>query len=271
MVYRYRSINEKQIESLRARQIFFSNVTEFNDPFDSQVNAIYAGTEQEWINYLERLGLSLAEINRKIWALKHVNKQRGERRGILVYDRYQDFQEGAYVCCFSQKPDIILMWGHYADSHKGMVLGFNTVGKESVKYIEIEPNQIKIENLEDNRLLPLMDIEYSADLPTPGHGLKEHNYVKRFMKTKFADWAYEQEVRAFLNRNWFQGSSITYSENSLGLVLFGMKTERDKMKGVIEAVLDSGSKNVKFAKCEKDAFRFAVNVKEIAPKTILTS
>lgn len=175
MVYRYRSIDEKQLQSLRTRQFFFANVMDFNDPFDSQVKAIYAGSEQDWRNYLARSGYSLVEIDQKIWALKHFNEQAGERRGILVYERNQDFQEQAYVCCFSRKPDIILMWGHYADSHKGMVLGFNTVEKQAGSRIEIEPNQIKIENYEDDRLLPLMNIEYSADLPSPGHGLKEQN------------------------------------------------------------------------------------------------
>lgn len=91
------------------------------------------------------------------------------------------------------------------------------------------------------------------------------------MKTKYLDWAYEQEVRAFLNRTWFEGNSITYSENALASVIFGMKTELSAMKKVIETVLSSGSKNVKFAKCEKDEYRFAVNIKEVDSKAILAS
>jgi hypothetical protein len=74
-----------------------------------------------------------------------------------------------------------LMWGHYADNHKGVCLGFDVA--------DIWPKQM---NYEPERLKHLIKIGEPAD------GLT-HDGLEQVPTTKYQQWAYEEEWRLFLN------------------------------------------------------------------------
>ena len=72
------------------RRIKISTIMELNDPF-------------------EFLGVNLS--NRQFrWALRETKRQLSESQGLL---------------CFSKTWRNPVLWGHYADSHRGLCLGFS--------------------------------------------------------------------------------------------------------------------------------------------------
>ena len=74
-----------------------------------------------------------------------------------------------YICSLSRKPNIGLMWTHYADENQGCCL-------------EVEVTSKSWERL---------DIDYSEQIPI----LTDNMTVQDVLKVKAKMWEYEQEVR----------------------------------------------------------------------------
>jgi hypothetical protein len=127
------------LEDLRERRLRISRIMDLNDPF-------------------EFLGVDLGDRQFR-WALKKTKQELSEKHGIL---------------CFSKSWRNPVLWGHYADRHKGLCLGFEIPRAilEKVNYID-------------------------ARWPVPN--VPDLQFMKRVLFTKFSHWHYEQEYRAFVS------------------------------------------------------------------------
>lgn len=124
--------------ALRNRRLKISRISELNDPF-------------------ELLGwdLSDVDIRRKLTAWK---QQRSDEYGII---------------CFSHKWSNPLLWGHYAERHKGMALGFDVPDDDTFNPVHYRRKRLAI---------PAREIT-GAD-------------VDAILLTKFSAWRYEAEYRS---------------------------------------------------------------------------
>jgi hypothetical protein len=93
------------------------------------------------------------------------------------------------ILSLSRCRDNILMWSHYADSHQGFVIGFDSENKF------FTPSEGKA-------IDGLRDVKYSRKRPIfPPNGLNSLNpdemreWNEHIFFTKSEDWAYEQEMR----------------------------------------------------------------------------
>ena len=86
----------------------------------------------------------------------------------------------AGLICFSKSWSNPLLWGHYADKHTGIALGFDVSDDLliDVRYTSFRP---RVEFDEANRVL-----------------VKGHNVVDKLIRTKFVDWKYEDESRIYV-------------------------------------------------------------------------
>jgi hypothetical protein len=90
------------------------------------------------------------------------------------------------VLCFSRVWNDILMWSHYAEKHKGICLGFD-VPDEITRPVDYTETVSVCGNLIVHSRAEL-DMERGLAI------------VERNLGTKYAGWAYEQEVREHVNR-----------------------------------------------------------------------
>jgi hypothetical protein len=74
------------------------------------------------------------------------------------------------LLCFSAGWSDPVIWAHYSDKHKGICLGFE-VPDAFVERVEYEPGRIPFPESPDQ------------------------DDMKRMLRTKFANWAYEKEIR----------------------------------------------------------------------------
>lgn len=79
------------------------------------------------------------------------------------------------LCCLSKCYNNILMWAHYADSHKGICIE-----------VEVKPYQNCIQR----------NIQYVSRLEQP-QGRTDSELCIDILRKKFLPWQYEQEVRFF--------------------------------------------------------------------------
>jgi hypothetical protein len=84
--------------------------------------------------------------------------------------------------CFSANWESPLMWAHYAESHKGVCLGFDILEEEKIQKMVYEPDRLK----------------GLFDVAKPNAGANEETLLK-VLTTKFKQWEYENEWRVFAN------------------------------------------------------------------------
>lgn len=97
------------------------------------------------------------------------------------------------VICFSANWKNPVQWSHYADRHKGLCLGFDVPSKFLEKVIYVKDR-------------------------IPHNGELDESKTIELMKTKYIDWKYEEEYRAFVPLEE-EESGIYYSDFSDSLKL----------------------------------------------------
>lgn len=115
VLYKYRSLEGVAREHTRRaiveREVWFSSLTEFNDPFEERVSVQLEGSNETW---QARLGVPKPdEAKLPAWCreLEHGVREDASQIGMF---------------CLSEVCDDILMWSHYSDQHRGVCLGFLT-------------------------------------------------------------------------------------------------------------------------------------------------
>ncbi|MDT3367539.1 MAG: DUF2971 domain-containing protein [Bacteroidota bacterium] len=158
-LYKYRGANKYAVNNLRNDEIVCSKPIDFNDPFDSllyfDINGIeqviednsrnHAGILYQWKLLKKRVSdsniplESLDDKTRKI-VLSSEDDIKNYFHSVEFQQNLQELkkdcrdalssmvtslQQHAYIGCFSEINDCPLMWGHYADSHKGFCLEYD--------------------------------------------------------------------------------------------------------------------------------------------------
>ena len=129
------------LEALSKRRLKVSPIDELNDPF-------------------EYLALDMGNRSVRAWA-KQFRQTASDGNGIIS---------------FSDSWHHRLMWAHYADSHRGLALGFDVPDKLL----------FKIEYVED-RISPGKDVDTSS--------ASMRRLIYRLLRTKHIGWSYEGEYR----------------------------------------------------------------------------
>lgn len=116
--------------------------------------------------------------------------------------------------CLCEEPDNSLMWSHYADSHRGFCLQFETrlLGNTySVEYCERRPQ-----------------VDYMLG--------STRRQVHVTLLTKAAEWSYEREWRMI---DLHQGACVrTFRPTALSAVIFGClmpSSDRDTIRQWVQA------------------------------------
>lgn len=162
-----------------------------------------------------------------------------------------DLNNNTGLVCFAKKWSNPLMWGHYAEKHTGICLGFDVPDNllQPVIYART-PRKISIEESTGKQ-------KFSDD------------DIGRLMRTKFYDWKYENEFRMFINLKNLQIESgmYFYSFNSqllLREVILGPRCEIpiDRVRAMVKPF--SPSVSVIKSRIANSSFRVIKSMKASA-------
>ncbi|MCB4455125.1 DUF2971 domain-containing protein [Leisingera sp. McT4-56] len=134
---------ESALRNIRDRRLKISTIHDLNDPFE--FNAIKLPNK----------------ASRTLWSTQ-VNRI---------------FREIGIVC-FCRSWDNPVIWSHYADSHRGLALGFDVLSEGELLPVEYTKSRIDF----------AQESERSFNGDTFG-------FIKKSIATKFIHWEYENEVR----------------------------------------------------------------------------
>lgn len=173
MAYVYKLINAAfGLSNIALKRIKVARFNELNDPFEL---------------------LAVDCINRNI------------RAGIYAWKKKVEQSEG--LICFSKDWRNPVLWSHYADSHRGMALGFEVPDNLLVEVNYVQNIPTKLSSL------------LKSEQDTPKHIINAE--LARLKHTKYYDWNYEKELRLFLPLSSTQRgiSNLIFEKFSEQLVL----------------------------------------------------
>ncbi len=242
MLYKYVTFNRARV-LLTTQHIRLTQPSDFNDPFE--LHPEFQMMSQEDIAALPP---AIDENGEVVKGMRQLTPEAMQRMLSAVLPHiarmqsvYQQFPETSFaidnnavgrdyydrnfgILSLTETPDNLLMWAHYADSHRGMVVGF----EESHAFFQgpdIVPG-----------LPRLNKVEYNLKRPVLSLSTREHPKV--FLR-KSTEWAYEKEWR--LIRPLKEASMTTERDGSVPLCLFGVP--KDAIKMVITGALMAGSEH----------------------------
>ena len=171
-------------------------------------------------------------IDKKLYGALY-NEMNDPMEGYFQYDPKVDKRIASYIlngkgkryiCSLSRKPNIGLMWTHYADENQGCCL-------------EVEVTSKSWERL---------DIDYSEQIPI----LTDNMTVQDVLKVKAKMWEYEQEVR-YLSKQYSPKANLKKLSVRINKVIFGYKVKNNQYNHLKKVVLALNPK-IEIEKMKKD-------------------
>jgi len=241
---------------LERNELYFCASHGFNDPFDSRGRRSFEFTsDEELIKRFVPLECSRQNISEDeaVAYLKDMISSEMRRMGYLNANSalFQKLVlQGFGICCFSEIPNDILMWSHYAGGHTGFCLEFARADDNFLGYAR------KVTYPEDDEF-PSVDYW----IQDPNRKLEEFTKI---VLTKAKHWAYESEWRA-VDRpeeisHQYVGHVGRYEPDILSGIIFGLCMSVDQ-RGELQSLL--AGRPVKFYEARAVKNRFQIEIVEI--------
>jgi len=199
----YKYLPPSRLDVLERRRIRFTQPGDFNDPFEFRPQIAAVNSDSNVRAYVETNFEQLVdqEIS-KYGALLQSLPQANLKQLLLAQkdrlpEAYQMLEAGFLptvsggidsmlnqkmgVLCLSELRDSLLMWGHYAYNHQGLVVGFDS-----------EHSFFSKRRSEKDEFGFLRRVEYASHRPCV---TLSDTSSPAWFQTKFEQWAYEKEWR----------------------------------------------------------------------------
>ena len=200
----YKYCNQHGLDILRNSRLKLTKPSEFNDPFEFTpiiedrltLEELKSDTELQrtlWENWQQDRAkpASFAEFMHLVKSFSHSDFRRLADNQLQVLEGlaqgHSDWVGREFrVLCLSKRSDSILMWSHYADKHRGIVIGINVHHPE----FPVLPHSLFDVRYSDKRFtIPAMWNLARLDW-------KKEKIAEQTFTTKYLHWKYEEEVRA---------------------------------------------------------------------------
>lgn len=139
------------------------------------------------------------------------------------------------ILCLTEVPDNPVMWTHYADVHRGVVLRFRDYPQYDSPFRMAEPVQYVA------KTPALVDEEFLSDMLAGRASFSSNELLSRLVYTKSAEWAYEREWRLYSGNGRNRDAKfedLKFGSFELDAVLFGLNTSGDDVAELSELARD---------------------------------
>ncbi len=253
VIYKY--INyETGIKILKDSTIAFTNPLSFNDPYDCTLKLIdfdnFPSTYRKYLAYKFFNHLGRKEKRKQLSRMyktsdfEIIDKLKTEGMNNEIKNRG--------VSCFSKKFNDMLMWSHYADSHRGICIGFEL----SLLYLNI--NSLYMEKM-------IVPVDYVKELEPINYYNHKIESVIRWLKTKSEVWSYEEEVRIIVNHLDFNGNDKviqTVNKDVFHSVYLGVNLSAEHQRDIMKTC-KTEYKKINLLKISADDTHFKLNANNI--------
>lgn len=250
-LYKYRSLSgdsSRYVERILLHdELYFPRPIQFNDPFDCCPVLSLQATDKEFADYLDDMykrrmpSLSRADRRRSVSAIlkdpsrNHRSKEALESFGSAMTEAVNS----AGVLSLSAKYDHILMWSHYADSHRGICLRFQASSST--------PFFGRAQPIIYQEARPIVNLIHDSP----------HAQADNALLTKADFWSYEEEWRIVEHE---AGPGVhKFPAGLLDVVILGARISSADKQKVLEWVAQRKTKaGVLQAQIDTERFRLKI-------------
>jgi hypothetical protein len=228
-LYKFSKIDMSKQEHLRDlfidAKLYLALPEQFNDPFECKPAFYWPSKPTKIRTHL--LEVARADERRSPFTVKKiVNDIMVHRDGPLgIGNNIKKTLSKLRICCFTQKPDNLLFWAHYADSHKGFCLEY------------------------DATLFPVSlasKVKYQDSYPTVEYPMPRDQRAFQPVLIKSLDWEKELEYRIVVTpsekylkeRNMLCPNSklLSLPNNAIKKIFFGAKVDPNYKEFIKELI-----------------------------------
>ncbi len=250
LLYKYRSASDEHIDALENDYLYSSQVVHFNDPFECAIsmpaeeisknlyNKSYKLLRAENTFLPDRPVYSARDLLENITigcggskediekdpvssALFHALTRIAEEKEAESLKEFMSSTQKMYnICSLSETFESLLMWAHYADSHKGFCAGYN------IKGLNNDMTELTFPVFYRNDFHTIFDIE---DI--------NGSIGMYALNVKSIDWKYEKEWRVFFPTNDPPYKELMPTPKT---VYLGAKISDDKKRRIVSICKKKG-------------------------------
>lgn len=234
-LYKYRTIDQakKILESL---SFWFSTPDSFNDPFDCNLSEIRLPNLSDARKHFERLGMEEDVIGKSM----DLYQRCPEKLIDLIEVTKKKSISSKGILSLSERHDDILMWSHYADAHKGLVLGLS---------LEKDPGFF---------LMPLR-VDYKDYYEPLDYLADPDKSTIDTIKIKSSQWKYENEIRIYKNDPGLH----VIDKDAIIEMYFGINANQKDIDDICSMCRKSDFGHVNFFKGEQSHGSFKIDFKRL--------
>ncbi|KAA3633652.1 MAG: DUF2971 domain-containing protein [Calditrichaeota bacterium] len=256
-LYKYRNWeNDYNKIELLDSELYFTSALNFNDPFECKIPLNYEDESEEYIrksiayHIKERdKNISDADLHKEVdyW----YNKKNWSNPDNIELMLAKLNSIGLYS--LSSTYDNILMWSHYANSHRGFCISYDI--KKLRQFFETE----YFDNY--NNLVNLVEVKYYEEFPNflPSD-LNSQQYYELPISSKAIDWEYEGEYRFYIMDH--VNIKVKVPLNVIDSIYLGCQMPLE-IKSKIKKYLLTREYKVKLFQSNRNKDAFKLNFKEI--------
>ncbi len=250
IIYKYRNWEEEfQKDVLRNNEMYLASPEELNDPFDLDIFPDFSiiDDNKKLSTYVHSLfpECNPSKKNDIIRSLKD-NKEELESGLKEILNNSKNKYYG--ILCLAHEWNNILMWSHYAKSHKGYCIGFHF---EKLKYLIKKGIGGPINY---NDYYPKIELDKKAI----GRAFDETH-------TKAKDWMYEKEYRMIVFDNFDTPKNqrkLRFTDGTIAEVNIGFNCNNEDKKEIIK-ICKNKSNDIKIFQVVKVKNEFKLSREEI--------
>ena len=225
---------------LEENVLYFSRLKDFNDPFDCC--PIYVAPPDDFKYWLGQLSRSSKHTTAELEKVKN-NWQKGKTtENQLITNAELKIQlainEELGICCFSGRPDSLLMWAHYASLHTGVCFEFKR-------------------NSDTPFFGEALQVHYKPDRPKVNIFKRSQDVADDAFLTKSSVWEYESEYR-IIGPNRKPGKVHKFPKECLTGIILGAKI--DEKNKIILTDIAKGNNSIAIKKAKLDDVLYKINI-----------
>lgn len=237
-LYKYRDKEEYTDKIFESASIWFPAPNSFNDPFDCNLSEVQHHSDADAKNFQDHI--LMGRKDREDLERRSVSKD--ELVNWMKIAKTKVLNETG-VLCMARTFDNVLMWSHYAQDHKGLVIEFD---------LEADPEFFTTP----------INVTYSLDYEPTNYLADQQASVDRIISTKSKAWDYEGEVRILKPHTT---GLVTFKPRAIKRVIFGCRADDMFIDKIMSICRNGQFRHVQFAKMKTAYGRFALQLETLAP------
>ncbi|MCC4596118.1 DUF2971 domain-containing protein [Xanthomonas campestris pv. phormiicola] len=236
-LYKYRNDSIYTDSIFKDLTMWFSAPQSFNDPFDCNLSEISYHTQDEANQFLKHI--LEGQTDREILLLIGTTIAEAERS---LASSKEAILSKTGILCLSKKFENVLMWSHYTNSHKGLVIELDLV--HDLDFF-LSPIQVR----------------YTDAYEPTNYFKDQHSAISQIISTKSSCWSYEEEVRIVKNN---VTGSVFLNPKAIRRVIFGCRSDADFISRIRGLCSVPELEHVLFSQLKSSYGKFALEISDLA-------